>query len=160
MLLSKLAPAPNSRQLESGKGPSLLLALVVRPPLPWTRSALLRGYLWYLEAALDDEYEDIAVDLSLVNRWLAVFVWTPAGFRRCCRRRRILLCPNNPSKVRRARDLTKESMAADQVRALIIRAGSSHGNVAEKTIYTDNNKREEALFGLLLAMPPFAQLSS
>ena len=45
-------------------------------------------------------------------------------------------------------------MAADQVRALTIRAGSSHGNVAQKIIYTGNNKREEALFDIILAMPP------
>ena len=45
-------------------------------------------------------------------------------------------------------------MATDQVRALTIRAVSSHGNVAQKIIYTDNNKREEALFDIILAMPP------
>lgn len=53
-----------------------------------------------------------------------------------------------------ARALAKEFMAADHIRVRVGRAGSTHGNVAQKIIYTDDNKKKEALFDLLLAMPP------
>lgn len=53
-----------------------------------------------------------------------------------------------------ARALAREYMAADHIRVRVGRVGSSHGNVVQRMIYTDDNKKKEALFDLLLAMPP------
>ena len=53
-----------------------------------------------------------------------------------------------------ARALAKEYMAADHIRVRVGRAGSSHGNVAQKVYFANNDRKKEALFDLLLAMPP------
>ena len=53
-----------------------------------------------------------------------------------------------------ARALAREYMTADHIRVRVGRIGSSHGNVAQKIIYADDKMKKEALFDLLLAMPP------
>ncbi|KAL8846889.1 MAG: hypothetical protein Q9221_008055 [Calogaya cf. arnoldii] len=53
-----------------------------------------------------------------------------------------------------ARLLAKKYMSTDHVRVRVGRAGSTHGNVVQKVVFVDPHKKRDALWDLLMGMPP------
>lgn len=53
-----------------------------------------------------------------------------------------------------ARMLAKKYMSTDHVRVRVGRAGSTHANVVQKIIFVEPSKKREALWDLLMNMPP------
>ncbi|KAL8668693.1 MAG: hypothetical protein Q9168_006690 [Polycauliona sp. 1 TL-2023] len=53
-----------------------------------------------------------------------------------------------------ARILAKKYMATDHVRVRVGRAGSTHQNVVQKVVFVDPHKKRDALWDLLMGMPP------
>ncbi|KAL8714153.1 MAG: hypothetical protein Q9220_001882 [cf. Caloplaca sp. 1 TL-2023] len=53
-----------------------------------------------------------------------------------------------------ARTIAKKYMSTDHVRVRVGRAGSSHSNVVQKVVFVDPSKKREALWDLLMTMPP------
>ncbi|KAL8722566.1 MAG: hypothetical protein Q9225_000961 [Loekoesia sp. 1 TL-2023] len=55
---------------------------------------------------------------------------------------------------KQARIVAKKYMSTDHVRVRVGRAGSSHNNIVQKIIYATPDKKRDALWDLLMAMPP------
>ncbi|KAL8950241.1 MAG: hypothetical protein Q9222_003707 [Ikaeria aurantiellina] len=53
-----------------------------------------------------------------------------------------------------ARVIAKKYMSTDHVRIRVGRPGSSHGNVVQKVVFVDPSKKRDALWDLLMTMPP------
>lgn len=53
-----------------------------------------------------------------------------------------------------ARLLAKKYMSTDHVRVRVGRAGSTHSNVVQKIVFVDPHKKRDALWDLLMGMPP------
>lgn len=52
------------------------------------------------------------------------------------------------------RKVAKKYLANDHVRIRIGRAGSSHMNVTQQVIWVEGNAKQQALYDLLVSMPP------
>jgi ATP-dependent RNA helicase DDX3X len=52
------------------------------------------------------------------------------------------------------RKVAKKYLANDHVRIRIGRAGSAHINVTQHVIWVDGNAKQQALYDLLVSMPP------
>ncbi|KAI1960380.1 hypothetical protein LOZ58_004103 [Ophidiomyces ophidiicola] len=52
------------------------------------------------------------------------------------------------------RQLARRYLSTDHVRIRVGRAGSSHLNVTQQVIYTEDDKKKKALYDLILSMPP------
>ncbi|KAL9005763.1 MAG: hypothetical protein Q9188_001475 [Gyalolechia gomerana] len=55
---------------------------------------------------------------------------------------------------KQARIVAKKYMSIDHVRIRVGRAGSSHNNIIQKVIYATPDKKRDALWDLLMSMPP------
>lgn len=53
-----------------------------------------------------------------------------------------------------ARTVAKKYMSTDHVRIRVGRAGSSHGNIIQRVYFTEFSKKRDALWDLLMSMPP------
>ncbi|KAI9675057.1 MAG: hypothetical protein M1817_001463 [Caeruleum heppii] len=53
-----------------------------------------------------------------------------------------------------ARELAREFLADDHIRIRVGRTGSTHANIKQKIIWTDDSRKRTALFDLLMAAPP------
>ncbi|KAF2146323.1 uncharacterized protein K452DRAFT_324292 [Aplosporella prunicola CBS 121167] len=53
-----------------------------------------------------------------------------------------------------ARALARDYMAEEHVRIRVGRAGSSHGNITQRIVWTDDFNKDRALYDLLFSMPP------
>ncbi|PGH12646.1 hypothetical protein AJ79_04144 [Helicocarpus griseus UAMH5409] len=52
------------------------------------------------------------------------------------------------------RELARKFLAADHVRIRIGRAGSTHANVSQNIVYAEEHLKKQALYDLLISMPP------
>ncbi|KAL8941562.1 MAG: hypothetical protein Q9211_001778 [Gyalolechia sp. 1 TL-2023] len=55
---------------------------------------------------------------------------------------------------KQARSVAKKYMSTDHVRVRVGRAGSTHHNIIQKVIYATPDKKRDALWDLLMSMPP------
>lgn len=53
-----------------------------------------------------------------------------------------------------ARLVAKKYLSTDHVRVRVGRAGSSHGNIIQRIYFTEASKKRDALWDLLMSMPP------
>ncbi|KAI4202786.1 MAG: hypothetical protein LQ350_002284 [Teloschistes chrysophthalmus] len=53
-----------------------------------------------------------------------------------------------------ARSIAKKHLSSDHVRVRVGRAGSTHANVHQRIVYVDDSKKHDALWDLLMDMPP------
>ncbi|KAL9584170.1 MAG: hypothetical protein Q9203_004770 [Teloschistes exilis] len=53
-----------------------------------------------------------------------------------------------------ARAIAKKHLSTDHVRVRVGRAGSTHANVHQRIVYVDDSKKHDALWDLLMDMPP------
>ena len=52
------------------------------------------------------------------------------------------------------RDIAKEHLKTDHVRIRVGRAGSTHGNIKQNVMLVDSALKRQALFDLLMSLPP------
>ncbi|KAL8688405.1 MAG: hypothetical protein Q9218_005673 [Villophora microphyllina] len=55
---------------------------------------------------------------------------------------------------KQARNMAKKYLSSDHVRVRVGRAGSTHVNVVQKIVFVEESKKKEALWDLLMTMPP------